>query len=54
MHLGPKWHATDNVNVIPLPPDLNGRTVTLAVRVAYWYLWPRWLNVPSVAPERLQ
>jgi hypothetical protein len=54
VHLGPKWQARDNVNVIPLPPDLNGRTVTLAVRAAYWYLWPRWLYVPSVAPERLQ
>jgi hypothetical protein len=51
--LGPEWQATDNVNVIPLPPDLNGRTVTLAVRVAYWYLFNRWLYVPSVAPASL-
>jgi phosphoserine phosphatase RsbU/P len=52
--LGPKFQATDNVNVIPLPPDLNGRTVTLAVRVQFWYLFRRWLFVPSVAPARLQ
>jgi hypothetical protein len=52
-HLGPEWQAIDNVSVIPLPPDLNGRTVTLAVRVAYFYLFPRWLFVPSLAPERL-
>jgi hypothetical protein len=54
MNPGPRWQATDNVNVIPLPPDLNGRTVTLAVRVAYWYVFNRWLIVPSVAPARLQ
>jgi hypothetical protein len=54
MHPGPRWQATDNVNVILLPPDLNGRTVTLAVRVSYWYLFNRWLIVPSVAPARLQ
>jgi hypothetical protein len=52
-HLGSEWQAIDNVSVIPLPPDLNGRTVTIAVRVAYFYLFPRWLHVPSVAPERL-
>jgi hypothetical protein len=51
---GPKWQATDTLNVIPLPPDLNGRTVTLAVRVAYYYLYNRWLYVPSVAPASLQ
>lgn len=52
--LGPKWQATDGVNVIPLPPDLNGLTVTLAVRVHFFYLFYRWLYVPSVATARLQ
>jgi Stage II sporulation protein E (SpoIIE) len=54
MQVGPKWELIDDVNVIPLPPDLNGRTVTLAVRVAFYYVFPRWLYVPSVAPARLQ
>jgi len=48
----------DPVNVLPLPRDLNGRTVTMAVRAA----WPpgqaRVLSQPpyeaSVAPARLQ
>jgi hypothetical protein len=49
---------TDNVNVLPLPRDLNGRMVTLAARA----VWPpgqlRFLAQPpfepSVAPARLQ
>jgi hypothetical protein len=49
-----RWRFPDNVNVVLLPPELNGRTVTIAVREAYYYLLPRWLPVPSVAPARLQ
>jgi hypothetical protein len=50
--------ALDAVNVIPLPKDLNGRTVTLAVRAAW--LWSgggilsRPSSEPSIAAARLQ
>jgi hypothetical protein len=52
------WRAIDAVNVLPLPPGLNGRTITLAVRVAYrdmgfrTLFWPGYVS--SVAPARLQ
>jgi phosphoserine phosphatase RsbU/P len=54
----PDWEYLDNVNVIPLPQDLNGRSVTLAVR-AVWLLGDRGILSqppfePSVAPARLQ
>jgi hypothetical protein len=52
------WKTMDNVNVLPLPPGLNGRTVTVAVRMAYPLMGSRSLYylgyVSSVAPARVQ
>jgi hypothetical protein len=54
----PELESLDNINVIPLPEDLNGRSVTLAVR-AVWQLGDREILSqppfePSVAPARVQ
>ena len=53
------WRAADLINVFPLPHGLNGRTVSLAVRVAHSDVGRRILVIPSygfpsVAPARLQ
>jgi hypothetical protein len=55
----PEPEYLDSVKVIPLPQDLNGRSVTLAVR-AVWLATDRGTILshppfePSVAPARLQ
>jgi phosphoserine phosphatase RsbU/P len=54
----PKSEYLDSLNVIPLPQELNGRTITLAVRTVNWPVeegsisWPG--NEPSIAPARIQ
>jgi hypothetical protein len=54
----PEWEWLDNVNVIPLPQDLNGRSVTLAVRTVWIMTDSASLSQPpfepSVAPAGLQ
>lgn len=54
----PEAEDLDNVNVLPLPRDLNGRSVVLAVRTASMVgnmgILSRPPYEPSVAPARLQ
>jgi hypothetical protein len=58
MRPAPEEQYRDDINVIPLPRDLNGRTVTLAVRTVWFYTESGILSQPplepSVAPARLQ
>ena len=46
----PQAQFMDAVNVIPLPEDLNGRTVTLAVRTVWFFFQREVLSSPSYEP----